>query len=140
MKKFFKRSIFLLIFLMAMIPAAAQAKRAQAVKSPQALRIDGELTKVRGYNIGSYNHYRLRDLARALQGKVDFDLAGNSKQITIDCTKTYTPIPGDQIGGARERALGRQMQLTVIGAHPAELVETAYNIKDFNYFLSLIHI
>ena len=134
MTKIFKRSIFLLIFLMAMIPAAAQAKGAQAVKSPQALRIDGELTKVRGYNIGGYNHYRLRDLARALQGKVDFDLAGNSKQITIDCTKTYTPIPGDQIGGARERALGRQMQLTVIGEHPAELVETAYNIKDFNYF------
>lgn len=133
MKKFFKLSVFLLIFSM-LLPTAAHAQGVRAVKSPQALRIDGELTDLRGYNVGGYNYYRLRDLAQALRGKVDFDLKGDNKEIVVDCTKTYTPIPGDQTGGAVERGVSQQMRLTVIGEHPAELVENAFNVRGYNYF------
>ena len=133
MKKFFKLSVFLLIFAM-LLPTAAHAQGVRAVKSPQALRIDGELTDLRGYNVGGYNYYRLRDLAQALRGKVDFDLKGDNKEIVVDCTKTYTPIPGDQTGGAIERGVSQQMRLTVIGEHPAELVENAFNVRGYNYF------
>ena len=133
MKKFFKLSVFLLIFAM-LLPTAAHAQGVRAVKSPQALRINGELTDLRGYNVGGYNYYRLRDLAQALRGKVDFDLKGDNKEIVVDCTKTYTPIPGDQTGGAVERGVSQQMRLTVIGEHPAELVENAFNVRGYNYF------
>lgn len=133
MKKFFKLSVFLLIFSM-LLPTAAHAQGVRAVKSPQALRIDGELTDLRGYNVGGYNYYRLRDLAQALRGKVDFDLKGDNKEIVVDCTKTYTSMPGDQTGGAVERGVSQQMRLTVIGEHPAELVENAFNVRGYNYF------
>ena len=133
MKKFLKLSVFLLIFTL-LLPTAAHAQGVRAVKSPQALRIDGELTEVRGYNVGGYNYYRLRDLAQALKGKVDFGLQGDNKEIIVDRTKTYTPIPGEQLGGAVEGGVMQQMRLTVFGEHPAELVENAVNIRGYNYF------
>ena len=133
MKKFLKLSVFLLIFTL-LLPAAAHAQGVRAVKSPQALRIDGELTEVRGYNVGGYNYYRLRDLAQALKGKVDFGLQGDNKEIIVDRTKTYTFIPGEQTGGAVEGGVMQQMRLTVFGEHPAELVENAVNIRGYNYF------
>lgn len=133
MKNYFKLSVLLLIFTM-LLPSAAHAQGVRAVKSPQALRIDGALTDVRGYNVGGYNYYRLRDLAQALKGKVDFSLQGDNKEILVDCTKTYTVIPGEQTGGAVERGVMQQMRLTVLGEHPAELVENAVNIRGYNYF------
>ena len=133
MKKLFKLSVLLLIFTM-LLPSAAHAQGVRAVKSPQALRIDGALTDVRGYNVGGYNYYRLRDLAQALKGKVDFSLQGDNKEILVDCTKTYTVIPGEQTGGTVERGVMQQMRLTVLGEHPAELVENAVNIRGYNYF------
>ncbi|MDY3118329.1 MAG: DUF1343 domain-containing protein [Peptoniphilus sp.] len=134
MKRIFHLSVFVCILCCLLTPTAAHAERARAVKSPQALRIDGESTEVRGYNIGGYNYYRLRDLAKALAGKVDFDLAGDNRQITVDRTKTYNSFVGDQMGARVEWANLQPMRLKVNGENPADVVENAYNIRGFNYF------
>ncbi len=134
MKKFFKLSVFILILCGLMTPSRAHAQKVRAARSPQALVVDGQMTDLRGYNIGGYNYYRLRDLAQILKGKVDFDLKGDNKQIVVDRTKTYQSFPGDQSGAAKERAVLQPMRLKVLGENPADVVENAYNIRGFNYF------
>ena len=96
--------ILALILCLAFFPNLSEAKSAQGIKSPQKLRVDGKLTDVRGYNIEGYNYYRLRDLAKALEGKVDFSVTGDSQTITLDRKGRYKSFKGDNVGGARERA------------------------------------
>ena len=134
MKNFFKLSVLILILCGLITPDTAHAETARAVRSPQALVVDGQMTELRGYSIGGYNYYRLRDLAQILKGKVDFDLKGDDKQIVVDRTKTYQSFPGDQSGSAKERALLHPMRLKVLGDNPADVIENAYNIRGFNYF------
>lgn len=134
MKKYFKLSVFILILCGLMMPVQAHAERVRASRSPQALVVDGQMTELRGYNIGGYNYYRLRDLAQILKGKVDFDLKGDHKEILVDRTKTYQSFPGDQSGAAKERAVLQPMRLKVLGESPADVIENAYNIRGFNYF------
>ena len=134
MKNFFKLSVLILILCGLMAPDTAHAETTRAVRSPQALVVDGQMTELRGYSIGGYNYYRLRDLAQILKGKVDFDLKGDDKQIVVDRTKTYQSFPGDQSGSAKERALLHPMRMKVLGDNPADVIESAYNIRGFNYF------
>lgn len=126
--------ILILVFCLAFFPNFSEAKSVQGIKSPQKLRVDGELTDVRGYNIEGYNYYRLRDLAKALEGKVDFSVTGDSKTITMDRNGRYTSFKGDNIGGERERAIPKTMNIRVKGENPVDIIEETYNIRGFNYF------
>lgn len=126
--------ILILVFCLAFFPNFSEAKSAQGIKSPQKLRVDGKLTDVRGYNIEGYNYYRLRDLAKALEGKVDFSVTGDSKTITMDRNGRYKSFRGDNIGGERERAIPKTMNIRVKGENPVDIIEQAYNIRGFNYF------
>ena len=126
--------ILALILCLAFFPNLSEAKSAQGIKSPQKLRVDGKLTDVRGYNIEGYNYYRLRDLAKALEGKVDFSVTGDSQTITLDRKGRYKSFKGDNIGGARERAILKTVNVRVKGDYPVDLIEETYNIRGFNYF------
>ena len=126
--------ILILVFCLALFPTISEAKSARGVKSPQKLRVDGELTDVRGYNIEGYNYYRLRDLAKTLEGKVDFSVEGDSKIITMDRNGRYKSFQGDNIGGEREQAIPKTMNIRVKGENPVDIIEKTYNIRGFNYF------
>nr|WP_296154679.1 DUF1343 domain-containing protein [uncultured Peptoniphilus sp.] len=126
--------ILILVFCLALFPTISEAKSARGVKSPQKLRVDGELTDVRGYNIEGYNYYRLRDLAKALEGKIDFSVEGDSKIITMDRKGRYKSFQGDNIGGEREQAIPKTMNIRVKGENPVDIIEKTYNIRGFNYF------
>lgn len=126
--------ILALILCLVFFPNLSEAKSAQGIKSPQKLRVDGKLTDVRGYNIEGYNYYRLRDLAKALEGKVDFSVTGDSQTITMDRKGRYKSFKGDNVGGARERAISKTMNVRVKGEYPVDIIEETYNIRGFNYF------
>ncbi|MDD7363074.1 MAG: DUF1343 domain-containing protein [Peptoniphilus sp.] len=134
MKKTSTLWILLVAFCVLLVPTGIEAKTAEGVRSPQALRIDGEMTNVRGYNIGGYNYYRLRDLARVLRGKVDFSLEGDNREIRIDRSGHYTTFQGDVAGKERETAHLQQMHIKANGEMPVDVVQDAYNIAGFNYF------
>lgn len=126
--------ILALILCLVFFPNLSEAKSAQGIKSPQKLRVDGKLTDVRGYNIEGYNYYRLRDLAKALEGKVDFSVTGDSQTITLDRNGRYKSFKGDNVGGARERAISKTINVRVKGDYPVDVIEETYNIRGFNYF------
>ena len=126
--------ILALILCLAFFPNLSEAKSVQGIKSLQKLRVDGKLTDVRGYNIEGYNYYRLRDLAKALEGKVDFSVTGDSQTITLDRKGHYKSFKGDNIGGARERAILKTINVRVKGDYPVDIIEETYNIRGFNYF------
>ena len=130
MKKLF--SIFLAFFLL--LPVTVRAERAEGIQSPQTLVVDGEVTDLKGYNIHDNNYYRLRDLAAVFAGKLDFSLDGNNRVITVNTEERYRSFPGDRSGGARERALKKEMQLIVLGKSPQDRMQACYNIHGFNYF------
>ncbi len=60
---------------------ASDGKDKMAMKSRAKLMIDGEVVSLSAYNIGGQNYYQLRELATALDFKVDWD--DKQKQIIV---------------------------------------------------------
>jgi hypothetical protein len=116
-------------------PAPAPAK-ATAVPSPQKITVNGADVAFDAYNINGNNYFKLRDLAKALDGsakqfEVDWD--GEKNAITLTSGKAYTPV-GDELAagdGKNKEALSSTAKVYLDGE---ELSLTAYNINGYNYF------
>lgn len=136
MERVKKLGVLMLALCLIAFPRIGDAKSqtAKGIRSPQSLRIDGRLTDVRGYNIDGYNYYRLRDLAQAFRGNIDFSLKGDNRQIIVDRSGRYTSFEGDHVGGEVEKAYLKQMRILANGKNPVDVVQESYNIRGFNYF------
>ena len=116
----------------------APALAAKTVLSKQSLTVNGEAVNCQKYNIDGYNYFKLRDLAKLLDGtesqfNVDYDKAANS--IVITTGSAYTTPDGTELKIGEDLSAKAKLSpqsLIIDGEEYTDL--TAYNIGGSNYF------
>ena len=135
MKRFL--TLLLTLALLASLAAPALAFE-KAQRSSQALSVDGVLVDCDKYNIDGSNYFKLRDLAKLLDGTgSQFDVAYDSAKRVISVTTghTYVQPDGSELAvGEDKSGTTRESSQTIMidGALRSDL--TAYNIGGNNYF------
>ena len=134
-----KRLIALITVLLLTLQLAAPAlasDAAEAFRSPQRLRVNGQYADCAMYNIGGSNYIKLRDLAFLLRGTENrFSVAWDAEAgiIRVVPGEDYVPVGGELTAaedGAASAAPGTQ-PICIDGAVQA-IAE--YSIRDNNYF------
>jgi hypothetical protein len=69
------------------LAAAGNSKSQSAKPSSSKIFIDGKEVQLTAYNIGGYNYFKLRDIAKAIGFNVTWDAKNNS--VGIDTTSAY---------------------------------------------------
>ena len=115
---------------------APYASAANVVASPQNLSVDGVDADCDKYNIDGSNYFKLRDLAKALDGlNTNFEVKWNAAQQRIDLTSrtAYTPVGGEQAAlPSGNKAATLTNASVYLDGKPLSL--TAYSIGGNNYF------
>ena len=110
--------------------------RRECGASPQNLSVDGVDADCDKYNIDGSNYFKLRDLAKALDGlNTNFEVTWNAAQQRIDLTSktAYTAVGGEQAAlPAGNKAASLTNASVYLDGKPLSL--TAYSIGGNNYF------
>ncbi len=107
-----------------------------AISTTATVMLGEENLEFEAYNIDGNNYFKLRDLAYVLSGtEKQFEVEWNGEENAIALTsgKEYTAVGGEM----EVRDLGNPLATTTsskIFKDGEELVLTAYNIKDNNFF------
>ena len=139
MKRTPARTVFaLLLAVVLVLGLAAPALAATTMRSVQKLTVNGEAVECDKYNIDGYNYFKLRDLAKLLDGtnsqfNVDYDKA--AKMMVVTTGVPYTTPNGTelQIGADQSASAIPSVQSLMIDGELREDL-TAYNIGGNNYF------
>ena len=131
-----KKRLPIILTLLLVCIAVSYASAANVVASPQNLSVDGVDADCDKYNIDGSNYFKLRDLAKALDGlNTNFDVKWNAAQQRIDLnSKTaYTAVGGEQAAlPAGNKAASLTNASVYLDGKPLNL--TAYSIGGNNYF------
>ena len=139
MKRSTAKTILALVLVVVLTLAlGAPALAAKTVLSKQSLTVNGQAVDCQKYNIDGNNYFKLRDLAKLLDGTtsqfdVSYDQAADAIVITTD--HAYTTPDGSELKtGEDKSATARVSRQSVIidGEENADL--TVYNIGGNNYF------
>lgn len=124
------------MLLLILLPQVVGAVSIRGIRSPQSLYIDGQETGVRGYNFENNNYYRLRDLAKLLEGKIDFNATGTAHTVTIYKGEAYKDFVGDKPETSQNvSAFQKDTKVTLVNEKGREeFTIRTYKIKGFNYF------
>ncbi len=139
MKRTPARTMFaLLLAVVLVLGLAAPAMAATTMRSVQKLTVNGEAVECDKYNIDGYNYFKLRDLAKLLDGtnsqfNVDYDKA--AKMMVVTTGVPYTTPNGTelQVGEDQSASAVPSVQSLMIDGEMREDL-TAYNIGGNNYF------
>ena len=119
--------------LVAMVTAAGAVN---AAPSTHSIYLNGLPVAVEGYAIDGNNYFKLRDLAKALDGlNTNFEVTWNAAQQRIDLTSktAYTAVGGEQAAlPAGNKAASLTNASVYLDGKPLSL--TAYSIGGNNYF------
>ena len=128
----------LLLAVVLVLGLAAPAMAATTMRSVQKLTVNGEAVECDKYNIDGYNYFKLRDLAKLLDGtnsqfNVDYDQA--AKMMVVTTGVPYTTPNGTelQVGEDQSASAVPSVQSLMIDGEMREDL-TAYNIGGNNYF------
>lgn len=128
----------LLLAVVLVLGLAAPALAATTMRSVQKLTVNGEAVECDKYNIDGYNYFKLRDLAKLLDGtnsqfNVDYDQA--AKMMVVTTGVPYTTPNGTelQVGEDQSATAGPSVQSLMIDGEMREDL-TAYNIGGNNFF------
>lgn len=108
---------------------------ALAYKSKHNVKVNRDEVKPAGYNIGGNNYYKLRDIAKLLDGtEAKFNVTWDGEAIRIKTETNYSPVGGElSADSLYEKNLtmpyGDQIYINDV---PVKL--KAYNIDGNNYF------
>ena len=126
----------IILTLLLVCIAVSYASAANVVASPQNLSVDGVDADCDKYNIDGSNYFKLRDLAKALDGlNTNFEVKWNAAQQRIDLTSktAYTAVGGEQAAlPAGNKAASLTNASVYLDGKPLSL--TAYSIGGNNYF------
>jgi len=136
MKKLLSIILALTFVLSTATVAFAATEPIKATKTSSAVMVNGKEVKFEAYNINDNNYFKLRDIAKALNGsekqfEVTWDGAKNAINLITD--KAYTVVGG-------ELEVGKSTKLNVrntdsrIYVDGIEVSIKAYNINGNNYF------
>lgn len=104
--------------------------------STHKVTLNGESAKLGAYTINGSNYFKLRDLAKALDGlNTNFEVKWNAAQQRIDLTSktAYTAVGGEQAAlPAGNKAASLTNASVYLDGKPLSL--TAYSIDGNNYF------
>lgn len=137
MKKFISL-LLTLVFLLALLPAAAMAEGEVVVLSPQRLRVNGNTVDCEKYNIDGNNYFKLRDVALLLNGTASqFSVAWSEEARAISVVTGASYIPDgselDLSGGDKsDTAVVSSQTLIIDGEVRSDL--KAFNIGGNNFF------
>ncbi len=114
-----------------------QKEQISAIPTLSAVWVNGKQVSMEGYNIGGSNYFKLRDLAKALEGTekrfaVDFDGAGGA--IHLQPGQAYKSIGGELTGSDRMERKKATTAGTKITVNGSEVSLSAYNIEGSTYF------
>jgi len=87
-----------MIIIFTMLPAFAADKEVSASPSNWSVYVNGELTALKGYNIGGTNYYKLRDIAMAVSGtakQFDVNWKAETNEIFMTSALPYTVAGGE---------------------------------------------
>ena len=133
-----KTMFALLLAVVLVLGLAAPALAANTMRSVQNLTGNGEAVECEKYNIDGYNYFKLRDLAKLLDGtnsqfNVDYDQA--AKMMIVTTGVPYTTPNGTelQVGADLSASAMPSVQSLMIDGELCETL-TAYNIGGNNYF------
>lgn len=114
-----------------------ELKPATAVPTASKVVVDGKEVSFEAYNIDGNNYFKLRDLAKAVNGsekqfQVGFDAASNA--ISLESEAAYTSVGGELVasGAAGEQQAVPSSSKLILDDEKLELA--AYNINGNNYF------
>lgn len=112
-------------------------KPATAVPTASKVMVDGKEVSFEAYNIEGNNYFKLRDLAKAVNGsgkqfEVGWDAGKNA--ISLESDKAYTSVGGELAVSEAPASQTATPTDSVILLDNEEVALTAYNINGNNYF------
>ncbi len=143
MKRFITVALALIMVFSLSFVAVAENETVTAIRSNQAVDLDGNPVSIGAYNIGGENYFKLRDLAAILNGtKAQFNVIYDAEKdaIFLVSGERYQQIPGDLErlpAGNRQGVATPQKIILPAGEGTAELNTGAikgYNIDGNNFF------
>lgn len=139
-----KKGAKLLVLIMAiamlatsLYVTAAADNSITAAPASSTIYINGTAIAFDAYTINGNNYFKLRDLAKALNGtakqfEVGFDSASNS--IAITTGKAYTPVGGELVKSGNTGAVAATQSSAKIMFNGRQINLTAYTILGYNFF------
>ena len=131
-------SLLLALCLLAALALPGFAAGDSVQRSPQSLRVNGVMYDCEKYNINDSNYFKLRDLAKLLNGtasqfSVDYDEAAQT--MVVKTGEAYTKPNGTELRVGADKsatAVKSSQKLRINGVVRTDL--TVWNIGDSNYF------
>jgi hypothetical protein len=138
LKKRLISMLLTIVLVMALSPAGAfAAENVQAKPTASSILLNGVKASLEAYNIKDNNYFKLRDLAKLLNGgakqfEVTWDASKNA--VSILTNHAYTPVGGELIpsGSTSIKYAALSASKVTIDGIGASL--TAYRIDGNNYF------
>lgn len=130
--------VLCLILALSLFPATALAADTEviAVKSSQAITVNGEEADVTAYSIGGYNYVKLRDIAELLKSTDSkFSVSYDSETNSINAKRG-----GDYVSDGTELVAGRDLSATCVKSsaklyvNDIKISTDVYNIGGNNYY------
>jgi plastocyanin len=128
-------SILLLLTLSTI--SASAAVSVNASRTNASIQVDGATVAFDAYNINGNNYFKLRDIAKVLDGREkQFEVTWNAttNSINLLTDRSYTSV-----GGELSQASGTSIKSAILSSSKVSInrlqtVLTAYNIDGYNYF------
>lgn len=108
-----------------------------ATPTTSAVTVNGTTVSFQAYNIGGSNYFKLRDIAKALDGtdkqfEVGYD--STTSTITITSGSSYTSVGGELTTSTSTSSVSSTASTITIYLDDTKLSITPYNISGSNYF------
>ena len=132
-----KRLIVLLLTVLLIAAAVMPCAAAKVQRSKQTTSVDGSLVTCEVYNIDGSNYYKLRDLAKLLNGTpAQFSVSWDAKTgtIAVRTSKPYEAVGGELVIGADKSATAKPSDQTLTINGKTLVGVNVYNIGGNNFF------
>ncbi len=129
---------FMLASLMLLSSTGCSAKNEatnETANNGTAIEIDGQAKSLIAYNINNNNYFKLRDIANVLKDTdAKFDVIWNEEKQAIELISDTSYSTNEEISTEKIEGATPVRAFPVIYLDGAEILLTAYNIANNNYF------